>query len=226
MPRTNLHRSQFTFYASYYNAIEHLPKSRRYEALRAVIRYALEGELPEDLSPAAHGVFDAIRPNLEAGRTKAAARIRELKEENSVSPTGKNKKKKENEYKKENEFKKENKNETEQQGEKETSTEEKSAPGAAAREEHGAAAAAGSLSTKMRYEDDLFRLTRENPGLEQVLNQMLAHWEKSGQPLTPEERKLWAWSLAVHSPEEQVEAVLDAMAQNSRSLRFRAGTPT
>lgn len=76
MESESLHRGQFTFYASFFAAVERLPKSRRYEALSAIIRYGLDGELPQELGGSAAGVFSAVRPILDNGRTKAANRIR------------------------------------------------------------------------------------------------------------------------------------------------------
>lgn len=75
MKSKTLHRGQFTFYASYYDAVSQLPKSRRLETLEAICRYGLYGELPEGLSGAAAGVFTAVKPILDSGRTKAANRM-------------------------------------------------------------------------------------------------------------------------------------------------------
>ena len=47
MKSKTLHRGQFTFYASYYDAVSQLPKSRRLETLEAICRYGLYGELPD-----------------------------------------------------------------------------------------------------------------------------------------------------------------------------------
>ena len=90
MKNEKLHRGQFTFYASFYEAVERLPKSRRYEALSAIIRYGLEGEVPEELNGCAAGVFSAVRPILDNGRTKAANRIRrnEAEGKTAVPPAG------------------------------------------------------------------------------------------------------------------------------------------
>lgn len=75
MEKETLHRGQFTFYASYFAAVEDLPKSRRYEALSAIIRYGLDGVEPEALRGAPAGVFAAVRPNLDSARMKAARRL-------------------------------------------------------------------------------------------------------------------------------------------------------
>lgn len=74
MEKVSLQRGQFTFYASYLDAVETLPKCRRYEALLAIAHYGLRGEEPALRGPAA-SVFAAIRPHLENGRVKAAARL-------------------------------------------------------------------------------------------------------------------------------------------------------
>ncbi len=73
MKQDKLQRGQFTFYASFFESVEKLPKSRRYEALSAIIRFGLYGQEPEELSGSAGAVFGAVRPSLETGRRKAAA---------------------------------------------------------------------------------------------------------------------------------------------------------
>ena len=90
MKNEKLQRGQFTFYASFYDAVEQLPRSRRYEALSAIIRYGLDGEVTEELSGCAAGVFSAVRPILDNGRTKAANRMRRNAAEGkpAVAPTG------------------------------------------------------------------------------------------------------------------------------------------
>lgn len=253
MPQTNLKRSQFTFYASYFDAVENLPKTRRYEALRAIIAYALEGALPADLTPAANGVFTAIRPNLDASRVKAAARRKELRQgagdpfldcpaghntDGFDSPTGMNKKKNKKENKKEN--KNENKNENESKneskheneieyaGEREdqaasesdSETAVKAAPDrGAAREEAARGAAAFFLPSDPR--DPLSVMAREEPRLGRVLDQLQSYWQRQGQPLTEQERKLVAWTLALREPEERITAVLEAISNKQRLIPAR-----
>lgn len=91
MKQEVLNRGQFTFYASYFIAVEKLPKSHRYEVLQGIIRFALYGEEPA-LTGAARSVFEALRPNLDSGRAKAAARLEKNAAEAAlyaaVSPTG------------------------------------------------------------------------------------------------------------------------------------------
>lgn len=74
MSTTDLQRGQFTFYRSYYNAVLKLPKVRQYEALQAIIEYALDGAEPQSVSPRTEALMTAIRPNLDAARAKAMAR--------------------------------------------------------------------------------------------------------------------------------------------------------
>ncbi len=69
-------RSQFTFYASFYRALSRIrEKADRADAYDAIVAYALLGEEPdlEKLSDAAAIAFEAIRPNLDASRRKAAS---------------------------------------------------------------------------------------------------------------------------------------------------------
>ena len=57
-------RKQFTFYSSYWDAIQPLPKKQQAEILLAICDYALnETEPSSSLSPAASVAFNLIRPN-------------------------------------------------------------------------------------------------------------------------------------------------------------------
>ena len=67
-------RGQFTFYASFFQAVDRLPRSRQLETYRAVIDFALNGTEPE-LTGGPAVVFVALRPTLETGRSKAGNRI-------------------------------------------------------------------------------------------------------------------------------------------------------
>ena len=69
-----LRRGQFTFYASFFEAVDRLPRSRQLETYRAIVQYALNGTEPE-LTGGPAVVFTAVQPILENGRTKAAARL-------------------------------------------------------------------------------------------------------------------------------------------------------
>ena len=64
-------RNQFTFYRSYFDAIQELPKAERADIILAVCDYAIYETEPEGLSPAASMAFKLIRPTLDSGRRKA-----------------------------------------------------------------------------------------------------------------------------------------------------------
>ncbi len=63
-------RKQFTFYRSYFEAIQDLGQRDQTAVLMAVCAYALDGTEPT-LSGSASAVFKVIRPTLDAGRRKA-----------------------------------------------------------------------------------------------------------------------------------------------------------
>ena len=64
-------RKQFTFYRSYYDAIQQLGKRDQAAIILAVCAYAIYETEPEGLSPAASTAFQLIRPTLDSGRKKA-----------------------------------------------------------------------------------------------------------------------------------------------------------
>ena len=43
-------RSQFTFYRSFWEAVQSLPKKDKLPVLEAIISYALDGDIPSSLS--------------------------------------------------------------------------------------------------------------------------------------------------------------------------------
>lgn len=66
-----MERKQFTFYGSFYMAIQGMKrKSDQADLYNAICQYALYGEEPA-LSPSLQGIFELIRPNLDASRRKA-----------------------------------------------------------------------------------------------------------------------------------------------------------
>lgn len=65
-------RGQFTFYRSYWDAIEELPAKSQLPILKAIIRYALFGEEPTSLSSVCRAVFLLVKPTLDSSRKKAA----------------------------------------------------------------------------------------------------------------------------------------------------------
>lgn len=80
-----MERKQFTFYASYYEALEDLTDKEQAEALLAIIRYALYEQEPEKLSKSAKVAFRLVRPTLDTGRRKAANGAKGGKSSNSNS---------------------------------------------------------------------------------------------------------------------------------------------
>lgn len=82
-------RNQFTFYRSYYEALDELPDEEKAETLLAVIRYAIYGTNPEMLPVSGKIAFNLIKPTLDSARKKAAAG----KQGGGASPIGTSKKK-------------------------------------------------------------------------------------------------------------------------------------
>lgn len=82
-------RNQFTFYRSYYEALDELPDEEKAETLLAVIRYAIYGTAPEMLPVSGKIAFNLIKPTLDSARKKAAAG----KQGGGASPSGTSKKK-------------------------------------------------------------------------------------------------------------------------------------
>ena len=64
-------RNQFTFYRSYYDAIQALSKRDQSALILAVCAYAIYETEPKGLSNAAFTAFNLIKPTLDSGRKKA-----------------------------------------------------------------------------------------------------------------------------------------------------------
>ena len=64
-------RNQFTFYRSYYDAIQALSKRDQSSLILAVCAYAIYETEPKGLSNAAFTAFNLIKPTLDSGRKKA-----------------------------------------------------------------------------------------------------------------------------------------------------------
>jgi hypothetical protein len=64
-------RNQFTFYKSYFDAIQGLKKKDQSDLILALCAYAIYETLPESLSTAASVAFKLIKPTIDAGRKKA-----------------------------------------------------------------------------------------------------------------------------------------------------------
>ena len=67
-------REQFTFYRSYYEALQSLPPKEFKATVLAVCAYALDQEQPS-LTGVSNSVFVLIRPTLDSGRNKSANRL-------------------------------------------------------------------------------------------------------------------------------------------------------
>ena len=65
-------RSQFTFYRSFWEAVQSLPKKDKLPVLEAIISYALDGTMPSGLTQSQSAFFLLVKPNLDASRKKAA----------------------------------------------------------------------------------------------------------------------------------------------------------
>ena len=65
-------RSQMTFYASFWDAINSLPKRDQLPVFRAVISYGLSGDHKEALTPTQNAFFTLMQPVLDSSRKKAA----------------------------------------------------------------------------------------------------------------------------------------------------------
>ena len=65
-------RSQMTFYASFWSAIDTLPKKDQLAVFRAAVSYGLCGSHGEQLSPAQNALFALMKPVLDSSRKKAA----------------------------------------------------------------------------------------------------------------------------------------------------------
>ena len=79
-------RNQFTFYRSFYDAILDLPEEDRLLVLEAIIRYALDGEAPEQLSSYRRSCFKLCKPTLDTARKKAKAMKAEREKNSKADP--------------------------------------------------------------------------------------------------------------------------------------------
>lgn len=94
-------RKQFTFYASFFEAVSELPDGEREAVYDAVCAFALKGERRDLPGIAQRVAMKLIMPNLIASRTKALAA---QGKSGDLNANGKNKKKEKKENKKENEI--------------------------------------------------------------------------------------------------------------------------
>jgi len=68
-----VNRTQMTFYASFWDAIDSLPKKDQLPLFRAVVSYGLTGCHNEILSPAQNAFFALMQPNLASSRRRAVS---------------------------------------------------------------------------------------------------------------------------------------------------------
>lgn len=66
-----MERGQFTFYRSFWEAVQGVSKRDRLPILEAIIGYALDGCKPEGLSTSQQAFFLLCKPTLDASRKKA-----------------------------------------------------------------------------------------------------------------------------------------------------------
>lgn len=102
-------REQFTFFRSYYDAIEVLSKKDRADIIIAVCGYGLYGTEPEKMSPTATAAFRLIRPVIDAGIRKAESgakggKAKGKQRESKPKAKGKQKKSKQQENGSDNEY--------------------------------------------------------------------------------------------------------------------------
>lgn len=92
-------RNQFTFYRSYWEAIQNLPPEDGAAAAFAIFSYALD-EVEPELNGVPKAIFSLVKPTLDAGRSKAENRASKNKpesnEEQTDNKTGTNQKQNEN----------------------------------------------------------------------------------------------------------------------------------
>ena len=68
-------RNQFTFYKSFYDAIQPLSKKDQASIILAICAYGLYEEMPTGLSASANMAFSLIKPTIDSGRRKAVNRM-------------------------------------------------------------------------------------------------------------------------------------------------------
>ena len=108
-----MHRKQFTFYRSYFEAVQNLSTEQMHRTLTAIVDYALNENLPEDLDPVETAVFTVVKPHLDSSRERAEKRLERAEKTtgfNKSKSEDKSKCKEESKSKSESKSKTENKN--------------------------------------------------------------------------------------------------------------------
>lgn len=77
-------RDSFVFYRSYYKAIRTLSMKNRLKVYDAIVEYALNHEIPKDLPKQALGIFEMVKPNVDACNKNYLRRLKR-KEEKELS---------------------------------------------------------------------------------------------------------------------------------------------
>ncbi len=70
-----MQRKQFTFYRSYFEALQNLDTEQMHRTLTAIVDYALNEKLSEDLDPVETAVFTVVKPHLDSSRERAEKRL-------------------------------------------------------------------------------------------------------------------------------------------------------
>ena len=90
-------RNKFSFYISYLEAINELPDEQQLQLYKAITRYALLDEMPENLTGFAKVCFPLIKPNIDSDNRRYDARVqngnlggRPKEEENKTEKPNKN----------------------------------------------------------------------------------------------------------------------------------------
>lgn len=78
-----MERNQFTFYKSFYFGLKNLKKRDRFAVYDAIISYGLFGKVETELTELQQGIFDLIKPNLEASAKKAAQALKSVSKKES-----------------------------------------------------------------------------------------------------------------------------------------------
>ena len=191
-------RKQFTFYASYYDAVKKLSKKDQLSLLMAICAYAIDG-VDSNLSGGAASAFILIKPTLDASRRKAESGKRggnikqtESKPKANDKQTAKCDKQNEanckqsvSEKEKEKEIEKEN--EIEEEKEKESSISPPPVPPSRGepgkREEDALSGLSGPLREKLQVWLDYKRERRESykpTGLSALVSKVSVSAEKYG----------------------------------------------
>lgn len=97
-------RSQFTFYRSFWEAVQSLPKKDKLPVLEAIISYALDGTAPSGLTQSQSAFFLLVKPNLDASRKKAVSGKQGGSKPKANGKQNASKKEKEGEIEEENEI--------------------------------------------------------------------------------------------------------------------------